>query len=106
MSSFGDNVRWLRTSRGLTQAELATRVHKQGHATFSASHICCLETGSRDPSLGVIRAVARALKVKPWYLLADLTDNLEFWEGYLRLPPQGKRDVQRTIKYTLERRGL
>jgi hypothetical protein len=46
-----------------------------------------------------VRSVARALRVKPWQLVAELADNTEFWRGYLDLSPRLKRDVQRHIAY-------
>lgn len=104
MSSFGNNVRWLRTERGLTQAELAALIHTMGHPEFCESYVCRLECGNRDPRVGVVRSIARALKVKPWYLLADLTDNVAFWQGYIALTGPQKRQIQQSIAYLLERR--
>jgi transcriptional regulator with XRE-family HTH domain len=105
MATFGDNVRWLRTRLGMTQAELAALVSLGGRRHPVPHYISMIERGSRDPGLRVIRSIAKALKVKPWYLLAELAENPEFWDGYLRLPPQGKREIQRRIEYMLERRG-
>ncbi len=105
MRRFGENVRWLRTQAGLTQRELAARVHiGRRRSGCDASYIAYIESGERDPRLSTIRSLARALHVKPWHLLADLTDNTEFWDGYLRLKPEQKREIQRMVKWYTERR--
>jgi len=100
--SFGENVRWLRTTRGMTQAQLAalTRVN---HHHPTASYISRVEHGEIDPRLKTVISIARALKVRPWQLVADISENVDFWEGYMRLSAQGKRDIQRTIAWMLER---
>ena len=100
--SFGENVRWLRTTRGMTQAQLAalTRVN---HHHPTASYISRVEHSEIDPRLKTVISIARALKVRPWQLVADISENVDFWEGYMRLSPQGKRDIQRTIAWMLER---
>ena len=104
MSSFGDNVRWLRTKRSLSQKELAALVSLRGRRHPCSSYISCLESGRRDPRLSIIRSMAKALGVKPWQLLADLSENSEFWEHYLSLSPKGKREIQRLIERQPERR--
>ncbi|MFA5636583.1 MAG: helix-turn-helix transcriptional regulator [Anaerovoracaceae bacterium] len=100
--SFGENVRWLRTTRGMTQAQLAalTRVN---HHHPTASYISRVEHSEIDPRLKTVISIARALKVRPWQLVADISENVDFWEGYMRLSAQGKRDIQRTIAWMLER---
>jgi transcriptional regulator with XRE-family HTH domain len=64
-----------------------------------------LESGRIDPRLSTIRSIAKALHVKPWYLVAGLSDNVEFWDNYLALSPAQKRDIQRLIQYKLERKS-
>ena len=101
----GRNVRYLRTRLGLTQEELAARVSLRGRHHPDGSYISYIESGSRDPRLGVVRSLARALHVKPWMLLAELTENVRFWDGYLSLTPEQKREVQRLIDWKLEGRS-
>ena len=104
MAAFGDNVRWLRTRAGLSQEALAARISVGRRRGVAQQYVSALESGTRDPHLSTIRSMAKVFRVKPWYLLAELTDNLDFWDGYLRLSPQGKREIQRRIEYMLERR--
>ena len=61
----GRNVARLRQARGLTQEELAER------AGFSQQYLSGLERGARNPTLGTIYEVARALGVSHLDLLAD-----------------------------------
>ena len=105
MAAFGDNVRWLRTRARLSQGDLAERISVGKHRGVAQQYVSALESGERDPHLSTIRSMAKVFKVKPWYLVAELSDNLAFWDGYLQLAPQQKRDVQRHIAYMLERRG-
>ena len=102
MSMFGEVVRWRRLALGLTQAELAARI-KVRHRPTTASYICRIEGGTIDPSLSLVRSLARALTIKPWQLLACY-DTTEWWSDYLHLGPTQKRDVQGLIKYYSERR--
>ena len=101
----GRNVRYLRTRLGLTQEELAARVSLRGRHHPTASYISYIEAGERDPRLSVVRSLARSLHVKPWVLLAELTENVRFWDGYLSLTPEQKREVQRLIDWKLEGRS-
>jgi transcriptional regulator with XRE-family HTH domain len=96
--TLGDNVRWLRKRRGITQTGLAAQIRVSRHAP-TPSFVSRLESGRADPRLSTVRSIARALHVKPWYLVADISDNLRFWEGYLSLTAQQKRDVQRHIDW-------
>lgn len=57
--SFGDRLRSLRQSAGLSQEELASR------AQLDRSYIGGVERGERNVSLVNIHKIARALKVKP-----------------------------------------
>ena len=98
--SFGDNLRYLRRSAGLTQGELAKRIRLRGRIP-SRSYITQLESGRIDPRLSTIRSLARALGVKPWMLVADLSENTDFWRRYLSLPPEKKREVQRHLEWMM-----
>lgn len=57
-SEIGSRVRELRTSRGLTQAELAARIRS------SQAAIARLEAGGVEPRLSTLDAIARALGAK------------------------------------------
>lgn len=96
--SLGENVRWLRTSRGMTQAELAAKTRVNHHHP-TPSYISRLEHGQIDPRWRTIRSIAKALQVKPWQLVAEITENVEFWSGYLALPAERKREIQRMIAW-------
>ncbi len=64
--SFARNVRALRIAQRITQASLGKR------AGITTSYLSMLERGVRTPPLPTITALARALKVKPLYLLQEL----------------------------------
>jgi len=82
----------------MTQTELAARVRLHRHPT-THSYICRVESGEIDPRWSFVVSLARALKLRPWMLTADLQDAPEFWAGYLSLPSAQKREVQRAIEY-------
>lgn len=103
MSEFGEAVRSRRTRLGLTQADLAAKIRRKRHPT-TASYICRIERGEIDPRLSTVRSLARALGIRPWHLVMSVTESDEFWGIYLHLSPQQKRDVQRHMKYMIERR--
>ena len=67
---FGQNVRYWRKKRGLSQEEFADRA--QLHPTYVSG----IETGYRNPTVKIIERIAAALEVKPGILLADETDFL------------------------------
>jgi len=103
MSDFGDSVKWRRKAVGMRQAELAAKI-KRNHRPTTASYICRIESGEIDPRLSTVNGIARALRIKPWQLIACPGD-IPFWDDYLRLSPIGKREVQRMIDWYLERRS-
>jgi transcriptional regulator with XRE-family HTH domain len=102
MSDFGDSVRWRRKAVGMRQGELAAKI-RRNHRSTTASYISRIESGEIDPRLSTVNSIARALKVKPWQLVAGLEQ--PFWGDYLDLSPIGKREVQRMIDWYLERRA-
>ena len=104
MSTFGEQVRWRRTAMGISQGDLAAKIRRL-HQPTTQSYISRIESGEIDPRVSTIKSLARALKCKPWQLMADLADNDDFWRGYLGLSPQQKRDIQHSIKWMIERRG-
>jgi len=100
--SFGENVRWLRTAKGLSQAQLAGAVRVNHHHP-TPSYISRIEHDQLNPRLSTIRSLARALHLKPWQLVADITENTTFWDGYMSLSGASKREVQRLIEWQLRR---
>ena len=54
---FPSKLRWWRRRRGLTQHNLATR------AGLSRSYLARVETARHDPTLTVLRKLAKALRV-------------------------------------------
>lgn len=54
---FGNNLRKLRTERGLSQAELAYR------GSFDRNYIGMVERGERNPSLKSLYGIAKALDI-------------------------------------------
>jgi transcriptional regulator with XRE-family HTH domain len=103
MREFGDNVRWRRNAVGLTQAKLAAKVRLRGRPV-TQGYISRVESGEYDPPLSVAYSIARALGVKPWTLTANLSESIAFWDGYLSLSGEQKREVQRHIDY-VQRKG-
>lgn len=63
---FGARVRELRHERGLTQSDVAER------AGVSVKYVSQIERGSRNPTVGVLIQLSRALDVTPERLVADL----------------------------------
>jgi len=94
----GANVKWLRQRAGLSQAELAARVRLRRKAT-TGSYISRVESGQIDPPLSFVQSLARALNVRPYMLLLDLTESRSFWDHYLALSPAKKRQVQQLVQY-------
>ena len=67
--SVGECIKTLRVSAGLKQHELAER------ADISPSMLSLVESGKRDPTIPMLRAVARALKVPANVLFAAALDS-------------------------------
>jgi len=93
-----------RVALGLSQAELARliRVHRRPP---SRSYVSRLESGKIDPPVAVVRSLARALRCHPWQLIAEIYENVSWWDDYLALAPVQKREIQRMVKWYLERRS-
>ena len=54
----GENIRFLRNNKGLTQDELAYKIKS------AANYIGCIERGEKFPSLAVVFDIANALNCK------------------------------------------
>lgn len=63
---FGQNVRYWRKERGLSQEEFADRA--QLHPTYVSG----IETGYRNPTVKIIGRIAAALDVAPADLFAEI----------------------------------
>ena len=63
LATFGQRLRHLRRARGITLAELGTRVGR------APSALSMLENGRREPKLSLIESLARAHSVTPEELL-------------------------------------
>ena len=64
---FGQRIKMLRVSRGLTLKDLESR------GAISATHVSEIERGRASPTVGALRRIARALGVRPATLLAPTT---------------------------------
>ena len=62
----GERIRAIRSALGLTQADLADRLH------VSRSYQCRIENGSSTISLDYIQSAAEALGVPPQEILRDI----------------------------------
>jgi transcriptional regulator with XRE-family HTH domain len=63
MRALAHQLRARRAARGWSQADLAAR------SGVSRIHIARIETGIREPTVGVLEKLAKALNVKPGALL-------------------------------------
>jgi transcriptional regulator with XRE-family HTH domain len=71
---FGKQLQRLRTSRGLTQEQLAVT------AGLSRTFLTKLELGQHDPSLSTLVRVAKALRVSVTELLGESTSAQQWWQ--------------------------
>jgi transcriptional regulator with XRE-family HTH domain len=71
---FGKRLQRLRTSRGLTQEQLAVT------AGLSRTFLTRLELGQHDPSLSTLVRVAKALKVSVTELLGESVSASQWWQ--------------------------
>ena len=66
---FGKNLRWLRNSRGLTQAKLAEILN------VSASTIGMYEQGRREPDTAMLKKICNEFNISMDGLLGNLENN-------------------------------
>ena len=71
---FGKQLQRLRTSRGLTQEQLAVT------AGLSLTFLTRLELGQHDPSLSTLVRVAKALRVSVTELLGESASASQWWQ--------------------------
>lgn len=65
----------MRLARGISQAELATRIG------ISASYLSLLESGKKEPSLVMLRGIAKALGISDDLLLMSAVDYQQLRRG-------------------------
>ena len=75
--AFGQTLEEARIGRGMSRATLAAR-SGIGHGAPRR-----LEWGSRDPTLGILLALARGLEIPPEGLLAGTVGHLEEYLGWI-----------------------
>ena len=111
---FGEILKNLRIEKGLTQKELANACN------VTATCICQLENGSRNPTGSTVAVLARFFDVSSDYLLGlsdegihfggkvaktpaggNTAEERELWEDYHELSKEGKELVKATIKTLL-----
>jgi XRE family aerobic/anaerobic benzoate catabolism transcriptional regulator len=73
LGQFGNRTRRLRARRGLTRRELAKE------ADVSERHLANLETGTGNPSVQILRQIARALNCSVAELVGDEGDESADW---------------------------
>lgn len=93
----GQNIRWARTLRGLTQTQLAESIRVHRHPT-TASYISRLESGTIDPRVSTLLSIARALKIRPSLLVTRVGEGEDFLEVYMSLVPSQKRNLRAIIR--------
>jgi transcriptional regulator with XRE-family HTH domain len=85
---FGKRLQRLRTSRGLTQEQLAVT------AGLSRTFLTRLELGQHDPSLSTLVRVAKALRVSVTELLGESTSARTWWQvGEARFATREEAEV-------------
>jgi transcriptional regulator with XRE-family HTH domain len=67
LKQLGRNIKLIRIHAGLTQVELGNRLGADD------SHVCKLESGTRNLSILTLIKIAKALNVALVYLLEDIT---------------------------------
>jgi transcriptional regulator with XRE-family HTH domain len=81
--NIGRIIRTLRTTAGMTQKELASRLD------LSASALSLIESGDREPTIATLKAVSRTLGVPISVLF------VESEEAHENMTPQQKADMER-----------
>lgn len=93
MNSLGSTIRWIRNEAKLTQEQLAER------AAISPSYLSHIESDRKEPSLDVLRRLARAAGVWPGLLLGAMVQT-EMPEQLRPLYDRFVDDVLSTVNRT------
>ena len=90
---FGQQLQRLRTTRGLTQEQLAVR------AGLARVYVAKLEQGDNDPTLSTLARLAKTLKVSVTELLGESVSPSQWWQvGEIRFSTrQEAEDHARTL---------
>ena len=89
------NIREFRKKQGLSQLKLATECDK------SQSFIGEIEAGRKVPSLKTLGIIAKHLNVKPYRLLFDESERLEYDKAFLL--QQLKNKIEDSVVHQIER---
>ncbi|GIM44456.1 hypothetical protein DNHGIG_00050 [Collibacillus ludicampi] len=93
--SLGENIKFYRKQRGLTQSELATQ------ANMSRSYIADVERDRYNPSVDTLKAISEALNIPVSYLL-DGPETTTAKQNYLPpLSSKEERDIARDLEKML-----
>lgn len=96
-----NRIREHRTARKLTLEQLADMVGT------TKGHLSSIETGKREPSIPMLRAIAQALKVSDTAIFAPSSPEdarlLDFMHDFSRLSPDDQAAVSRIAKSLLPR---
>ncbi len=96
-----NRIREHRTARKLTLEQLAAIVGT------SKGHLSAIETGKREPSIPMLRAIAQALKVSDTEIFAPSSPQdarlLDHMHDFSRLSPEDQEAVARIAKGLLPR---
>lgn len=98
MEDFAKRLERIRTDAGLSQTALAERIG------VSQSAISQMESGDRKPSFDMVRQMAKALGVKPSYLLGEEIDDLTkeertHFRQYRGLPEEARDELRAYAEY-------
>jgi transcriptional regulator with XRE-family HTH domain len=82
---FGEKLRYLRLTRGMTQIDLAQRI-----GLGSQGHISRMEAGKKSPSLGLVLSIASVFDVMVDYLIRDdiAIDACQIYSAALDMPQE------------------
>lgn len=104
MTDLGARIKELRTERGWKQQELAERVG----ATQSA--ISQIESGDKQPSFDLIRALCRAFEIPVWSLLGEAPPELRpeeaaHFRALRELPPEAVEELKSYAAFLRHKHG-
>jgi transcriptional regulator with XRE-family HTH domain len=100
--AFASRLSTLRKDAGLSQQELAAAV---GAAQSTISQ---LEAGTRQPSYGLLQAIARPLGVTVGYLISEEVEGLDrdekaHFHEYRSLSPKAREELRAYAKFLQQR---
>lgn len=96
--SFGNNLKYYRNLRGMSQPELGEKLSKK----VSAKTISSWEVDRTEPTLDVVNELSQILGVSLGELINNTGSTNNFQDDKPKLTPRDERDIAKTIKKTLE----